>query len=212
MRGARRQRRDHARLRASTRSASSSSRGRASRPAISIRSTTRAASSATAGSTRGDLGRFDADGYLWLTGRAKDVIIRGGHNIDPAVIEETLLKHPDVLLAAAVGKPDAYAGELPVAYVQLVADAQGDRRRTDRFRARPHSRSAPRHRRRSSSSTRMPLTDVGKPVKAQLRATRRSAPSRRARRSGGRRGRDGGRSAQGHTRGNPSRRPSRCAA
>src|SRR5262249_35245923 len=71
-----------------------------------------------------DLRPVDADGYLWLTGRVKDVIIRGGHNIDPSVIEETLLKHGDVLLAAAVSKPDAYAGELPVAYVQLVAGAR----------------------------------------------------------------------------------------
>src|ERR1700680_1310896 len=55
----------------------------------------------------GDLGRFDADGYLWITGRAKDIIIRGGHNIDPAVIEETLLKHPDVMLAAAVSMRDS---------------------------------------------------------------------------------------------------------
>ena len=51
----------------------------------------------------GDLGRFDADGYLWITGRAKDIIIRGSHNIDPTVIEETLHKHPQVALAAAVG-------------------------------------------------------------------------------------------------------------
>ena len=55
----------------------------------------------------GDLGRIDPDGFLWITGRAKDVIIRGGHNIDPTVIEETLLKHPDVVLAAAVSKPDS---------------------------------------------------------------------------------------------------------
>lgn len=67
----------------------------------------------------GDLGRIDADGYLWVTGREKDVIIRGGHNIDPTVIEETLMAHDAVQLAAAVSKPDAYAGELPVAYVQL---------------------------------------------------------------------------------------------
>lgn len=67
----------------------------------------------------GDLGRKDAEGYLWLTGRSKDIIIRGGHNIDPLVIEEALYRHPAVELAAAVGQPDAYAGELPVAFVQL---------------------------------------------------------------------------------------------
>lgn len=67
----------------------------------------------------GDLGRQDKDGYFYLTGRKKDLIIRGGHNIDPASIEEPLNKHPSVQLAAAVGRPDAHAGEVPVAYVQL---------------------------------------------------------------------------------------------
>ncbi|MEJ8825748.1 acyl-CoA synthetase [Variovorax humicola] len=67
----------------------------------------------------GDLGRQDAQGYFWLTGRAKDLIIRGGHNIDPAMIEEGLMRHPAVELAAAVGKPDGHAGELPMAYVTL---------------------------------------------------------------------------------------------
>ncbi|MGH8435218.1 MAG: AMP-binding protein, partial [Pseudomonas sp.] len=67
----------------------------------------------------GDLGRIDADGYIWLTGRSKDLIIRGGHNIDPQMIEEALHKHPAVAMAAAVGKPDLKAGELPVVYVQL---------------------------------------------------------------------------------------------
>lgn len=71
----------------------------------------------------GDLGRQDRDGYFWLSGRSKDLIIRGGHNLDPAVIEEALYIHPAVALAAAVGKPDAYAGELPVAYVVLKAGA-----------------------------------------------------------------------------------------
>ncbi|HEX6556843.1 MAG TPA: acyl-CoA synthetase [Ktedonobacteraceae bacterium] len=69
----------------------------------------------------GDLARQDKDGYFWLSGRSKDLIIRGGHNIDPAMIEEALYTHPAVALAAAVGKPDAYAGELPVAYVVLKA-------------------------------------------------------------------------------------------
>ena len=67
----------------------------------------------------GDLGRLDADGYLWITGRAKDLIIRGAHNIDPMAIEEVFFQHPAVALAAVVGEPDGYAGELPVAFVQL---------------------------------------------------------------------------------------------
>ncbi len=71
----------------------------------------------------GDLGRMDGDGYLYITGRAKDLIIRGGHNIDPAMIEEALAGHPAVAMAGAIGQPDAKAGELPVAYVELVAGA-----------------------------------------------------------------------------------------
>ena len=72
----------------------------------------------------GDLGRLDADGYLWITGRAKDLIIRGGHNIDPAEIEEALLSHPAVAFAGAIGQPDSFAGELPCAYVELVGGAE----------------------------------------------------------------------------------------
>lgn len=67
----------------------------------------------------GDLGRQDAQGYFWLTGRKKELIIRGGHNIDPKQIEEALQAHPAVALAAAIGSPNAYSGEVPVAYVQL---------------------------------------------------------------------------------------------
>jgi fatty-acyl-CoA synthase len=74
----------------------------------------------------GDLGRQDGDGYFWLTGRKKELIIRGGHNIDPKMIEEPLHAHPAVAMAAAVGMPDAYAGELPVAYVQLKPGLQAD--------------------------------------------------------------------------------------
>ncbi|MBU2097941.1 MAG: AMP-binding protein, partial [Gammaproteobacteria bacterium] len=67
----------------------------------------------------GDLGYVDSDGFLYLTGRAKDLIIRSGHNIDPEIIEEPLNRHPDVLSAIAVGMPDPYAGELPMAFVVL---------------------------------------------------------------------------------------------
>jgi fatty-acyl-CoA synthase len=68
----------------------------------------------------GDLARQDKDGYFWLTGRKKEIIVRGGHNIEPKMIEEVLCQHPQVSLAAAVGQPDAYAGEIPTCYVQLL--------------------------------------------------------------------------------------------
>jgi fatty-acyl-CoA synthase len=67
----------------------------------------------------GDLGHIDAAGFTHITGRAKDVIIRGSHNIDPALVEEAFLAHPAVALCAVVAEPDAYAGELPVAFVTL---------------------------------------------------------------------------------------------
>ena len=71
----------------------------------------------------GDLGRIDAEGYIFITGRAKDLIIRGGHNIDPAEIEEALAGHAAVAMVGAIGQPDAHSGEMPCAYVELVSGA-----------------------------------------------------------------------------------------
>ena len=67
----------------------------------------------------GDLGYKDAQGRLFIAGRSKDLIIRSGHNIDPAMIENAMATHPAVAVAAAVGMPDSYAGELPICFVQL---------------------------------------------------------------------------------------------
>jgi acyl-CoA synthetase (AMP-forming)/AMP-acid ligase II len=67
----------------------------------------------------GDLGRFDAEGYLSITGRIKDVIIRGGENLSPALIEGALLSHETVQACCVVGGPDADLGEVPVAFVVL---------------------------------------------------------------------------------------------
>jgi fatty-acyl-CoA synthase len=116
----------------------------------------------------GDLGRIDNDGYLFVTGRAKDVIIRGGHNIDPALIEEALLKSPGILHAAAVGKPDAYAGELPVAYVQLIPGSQATASGLIAFVAE-HIAERAAIPKEIFIVERIPLTAVGKPVKAALR-------------------------------------------
>ena len=71
----------------------------------------------------GDLGHIDTQGYIHVTGRAKDLIIRSAHNIDPGLVEDAFLAHPAVALCAVVGEPDAYAGELPVAFVTLKAGA-----------------------------------------------------------------------------------------
>jgi len=65
----------------------------------------------------GDLGYFDTDGYLHVTGRAKDVIIRGGVNIAPLEIDNALTAHPDIAEAATIGVPDAVYGEEVVSYV-----------------------------------------------------------------------------------------------
>ena len=67
----------------------------------------------------GDIGYMDDDGFLYLSGRAKDLIIRSGHNIDPELIEVPLSQHPDVSTVIAIGYPDLFAGELPMAFVVL---------------------------------------------------------------------------------------------
>ncbi|MBI5907842.1 MAG: acyl-CoA synthetase [Burkholderiales bacterium] len=72
----------------------------------------------------GDLAYTDEEERIYIAGRAKDLIIRSGHNIDPQQIEEAVQRHPAVAAAAAVGQPDRYAGELPVCYVTLKPSAQ----------------------------------------------------------------------------------------
>ncbi|GGX51030.1 acyl-CoA synthetase [Tateyamaria omphalii] len=116
----------------------------------------------------GDLGRFDEDGYLWITGRAKDLIIRGGHNIDPAEIEEALLGHEAVAFAGAIGQPDKHSGELPCAYVELVEGATVTPDELMAFcKEHVHERAAqPKH---MTIMDELPKTAVGKIFKPDLR-------------------------------------------
>ncbi|MGK3208703.1 acyl-CoA synthetase [Amycolatopsis sp. MEPSY49] len=123
----------------------------------------------------GDLARLDVDGFVHLAGRAKDLIIRGGHNIDPALIEDALLTHPDVSAAGAVGRPDEHAGEVPVAYVTLTPGATATEAdllawAADRV---PERAAVPKA---VTVLDALPVTDVGKPYKLALRAdaTRRA--------------------------------------
>ncbi len=116
----------------------------------------------------GDLGSIDAEGYVWLRGRSKDLIIRGAHNIDPLLIESALTRHPAVLHAAAVGEPDRDKGEMPVAYVQLRPDARATEAELLEHCHRELSERAaiPRTVRVLEA---MPLTAVGKIYKPALR-------------------------------------------
>lgn len=115
----------------------------------------------------GDLGRQDADGYFWITGRSKELIIRGGHNIDPRLIEDTLHAHPAVALAAAVGRPDPHAGELPVVYVQLKPDTSATSEELMSFAAENVGERAAVPKAVHIVDS-LPLTAVGKIFKPQL--------------------------------------------
>jgi len=112
--------------------------------------------------------RMDADGYLYITGRAKDIIIRGGHNIDPAMIEEALMAHPQVAFVGAIGQPDEHAGEVPCAYVELVKDASVTDTDLMAFvEQRIHERAAvPKY---LEIIPEIPKTGVGKTFKPDLR-------------------------------------------
>lgn len=115
----------------------------------------------------GDLGSIDADGYIRISGRQKDLIIRGGHNIEPALIENALLASPWVAVAAAVGKPDAHAGELPIVYVELHPGTQVTAEELLRYAAQ-HIPERPAVPKEVVFLEKLPLTSVGKPIKHLL--------------------------------------------
>jgi fatty-acyl-CoA synthase len=117
----------------------------------------------------GDVGFVDEQGRLHLTGRAKDLIIRGGHNIDPKVIEDALGGHPAVALCAAVGAPDAYAGELPVAFATLKPGCHASEAELLAFTAERVDEGPAKPKSITILST-MPVTNVGKIYKPELRA------------------------------------------
>ena len=117
----------------------------------------------------GDLGMVDAGGFVYLTGRAKDLIIRGGHNIDPQVIEDGLLRHPAVRAAVAVGRPDRHSGEVPVAYVVPADPGRFEEAELLAWASTAIDEPAARPK-RIYPMTEIPVTAVGKPFKPALLA------------------------------------------
>lgn len=115
----------------------------------------------------GDLGRIDEDGYLYIVGRKKDVIIRGGNNIHASDVESVLDEHEDVVEAAVVGIPHPVLGEDVAAVVVLAKDAKADAADLREHCAkRLADYKVPR---RIEISDELPRNATGKVLKAQLR-------------------------------------------
>jgi fatty-acyl-CoA synthase len=116
----------------------------------------------------GDVGYLTDDQRLVLTGRAKDLIVRSGHNINPADIEDVANVFPGVQISAAVGMPDAYAGEVPILYTVPAQGAQLDAGLLQQY-LEDHVAEPQAKPKRVIVIDALPTTAVGKIVKSDLR-------------------------------------------
>jgi long-chain acyl-CoA synthetase len=116
----------------------------------------------------GDVGRLDADGYLTIVDRIKDLIIRGGFNVYPRDVEDVLMQHPQVTMAAVVGRPDPRLGEEVVGFVSVTGDATvtGE----DLIAFARERLAAHKYPRAVEILDSIPLTSVGKLDRKRLRA------------------------------------------
>jgi long-chain acyl-CoA synthetase len=115
----------------------------------------------------GDIGHLDADGYLYVVDRKKDLILRGGFNVFPRDIEDVLLSHPAVAQAGVVGRPDARLGEEVVAFVSLRPGAEATADELTEH-AKRHL-AANKYPREITIVPMVPLTSVGKLDRKKLR-------------------------------------------
>ncbi len=115
----------------------------------------------------GDIGHLDADGYLYVVDRKKDLILRGGFNVFPRDVEDVLVAHPAVALAGVVGRPDVRLGEEVVAFVSLRPGAVVTAEELSEH-ARKHL-GANKYPRQITIVPAIPLTSVGKLDRKKLR-------------------------------------------
>jgi acetyl-CoA synthetase len=118
----------------------------------------------------GDQAKMDEDGYLWYQGRSDDVIKSSGYRIGPAEIESCLVKHPAVLNAAVIGKPDAARGAIVKAFIVLQAGFSGTEELIDGIQQHVRGRLAPyEYPREIEFIDALPMTTTGKVQRKELR-------------------------------------------
>lgn len=123
----------------------------------------------------GDLATTDEDGYVHFIGRNDDVITSAGYRIGPAEIEDCLASHPAVVLAAAIGKPDALRTEIVKAYVVLKPDAKASPQLAEEIRLHVRSRlSAAEYPREIAFVDEIPMTTSGKVIRRHFRELARN--------------------------------------
>jgi acetyl-CoA synthetase len=119
----------------------------------------------------GDIGQTDEDGYIWFLGRDDDVITSAGYRIGPSEIEDCLMSHPAVLLAAAIGKPDPIRTEIIKAFIVPNDGVEPDDTLTEEIRAHVRNRlSAHEYPREIEFVDSLPMTATGKIIRRELRA------------------------------------------
>lgn len=121
----------------------------------------------------GDLARLDADGYLYIVDRKKDMVVSGGYNVYSKEVEQVLAQHPDIVEAAVVGMPDELYGEAVAAFVELRPGARLEPRAViEHCRGRLAGYKKPRHVIFVAS---LPRNSLGKVLKTELRERIRMA-------------------------------------
>ncbi|WFE90421.1 AMP-binding protein [Roseibium porphyridii] len=129
----------------------------------------------------GDQGVMDEDGYVHFVGRDDDIITSASYRIGPGEIEDCLIKHPSIALAAAIGKPDSLRTEIVKAYVVLKPDAEGGEQLEDDIRGFVRERlSAHEYPREIEFVDELPMTTTGKVIRRKLRQQARDEISVRA--------------------------------
>jgi acetyl-CoA synthetase len=121
--------------------------------------------------TTGDQGRVDGDGYIYFVGRDDDVITSSGYRIGPGEIEDCLIRHPAVSLAAAVGKPDAVRTEIVKAFIVLKSGFLPSEALASEIQQFVKTKlSAHEYPREVAFIEAMPMTTTGKVIRRVLRA------------------------------------------